>query len=334
MKKKTLAIILTFLIVFSMVSCNGKGRDNDTKPKADISSADTKNVQENSSVSTPYFWKVSGNGFDGEFYLLGSIHIGDKNTNTYPDEITDAFDDCEYLAVESDVIAIEKDFSLQVEMTKAIMYMDGSDITEHIDNKVYEEAREILKEYGFYNNAFDMLQPIYWMILIENAYISETDYSDKYGVDRHFLNLAKDEDKSILEIENAVETYEALASLGTKTQEFLLKEIIVDDYLEEYVEGTKELYSVWKKGDIKGSEELFDESAEGMTDEETEMYNEYNDLLLNDRNEGMVDAAVSYLESDKDVFYVVGLAHMIGENNIIDSLTAMGYTVTQVKYEL
>lgn len=51
-------------------------------------------------VSTPLMWRVSGNGFGGSFYLLGSIHVGLEDTNLYPDEVYDAYNSCEYLAVE------------------------------------------------------------------------------------------------------------------------------------------------------------------------------------------------------------------------------------------
>ncbi len=322
MKKKFLVFILAVLIAFSQVACAKKEGDNAPKEESTTQK-----------ISTPLFWQVTGNGFDGDFYLLGSIHIGDENTNIYPTEITDAFDECEYLAVESDIIAVEDDFSLQYEMAKAIMYTDGSMIYDHIDSDLYDSAREILKENGMYSQGFDMIMPIYWMMTIENVYSTKTEYSAEYGVDRHFLSEAKDEDKTILEIEDAVETYEALAALAPETQEFLLRQVTASDYKAASLLSTKMLYSIWKNGNEKSFERFFVNSATEMSDQELEMYNEYNDMLLTTRNDEMVDVAVSYMESDKDVFYIVGLAHMLGEDGIVEQLTEMGYTVTQIEYD-
>lgn len=59
------------------------------------------------SPAQPLFWQVSGNGYSGSFYLLGSIHVSDGLT--YPQELLDAYAACDTLAVESDVLALEAD---------------------------------------------------------------------------------------------------------------------------------------------------------------------------------------------------------------------------------
>ncbi len=320
MKKKILLLLCTLVLVFSQVACSRGDRGSET---------DVENV------STPYFWKVTGNGFEGEFYLLGSIHVGDEHTNLYPEEITKAFKKCDYLAVESDIVALESNLELQFKVTNLLMYPGGASITAHIDPKVYEEARKILTENGYYNQAMDMLQPIYWMSLIDNIYISKSDYSADYGVDRHFLLQAAEKKKTILEIEDPLETYKALVGLSPATQEFLLAHSVQSEYMTESLEGIKELYAAWKKGDMTGQEDLFeDASTEGMTEEEIRAYEEYSDMLLTTRNAAMVNTAVSYLESGKDVFYIVGLAHMFGDDGLVNSLIERGYTVTQVTYDL
>ncbi len=341
MKKKFLALSLALLAVFSIFGCS---KDNDNKPTETEStvsetaeaiettvSGETEPETEN--LSTPYFWKVEGNGYDGEFYLLGSIHVGDKHTNLYPEEITKAFDSCDYLAVESDIVEIEKDMALQIKMLQTLVYLDGTKITDHIDTETYEAAREILKENNMYNQLFDMYMPVYWSTLIDNIYLSQTDYLSDYGVDRYFLKKAKDENKDVLEIEDAVETYKAMGELSESTQEYMLKVAVDPEYLTESLEGVDELYSVWKTGDVTGHEDLFsDEIPEGTSAEEIAAYEEYNNMLLTTRNADMVKTAVSYMESDMDIFYVVGLAHMFGDDGLVESLTDLGYTVTQIQY--
>ena len=72
----------------------------------------------------------------------------------------------------------------------------------------------------------------------------------------------------------------------------------------------------------------------GITEEEyknlEEMSDKYNKSLLNDRNVGMAETAIEYLESGKTVFYVVGLAHFIDEANIIDYMKNLGYEINRV----
>ena len=47
----------------------------------------------------------------------------------------------------------------------------------------------------------------------------------------------------------------------------------------------------------------------------------------------MLKVAIEYLESGKTVFYAVGLAHLLDDQNgLVDALRAAGYTVELVQY--
>jgi len=46
----------------------------------------------------------------------------------------------------------------------------------------------------------------------------------------------------------------------------------------------------------------------------------------------MVEAAKDYMSEGKKVFYVVGLAHMLGETGIVNQLQLDGYIVEQIMY--
>ena len=77
-----------------------------------------------------------------------------------------------------------------------------------------------------------------------------------------------------------------------------------------------------------------------MTEEEVAEYEsvkhlleEYDEAMSYDRNDGMLEVAIEYLESDQVVFYAVGLAHLVDNyNGLIDTLRAAGYTVELVTY--
>ena len=46
----------------------------------------------------------------------------------------------------------------------------------------------------------------------------------------------------------------------------------------------------------------------------------------------MLDVAVSYLEGGKQVFYAVGLAHLLSGNGLVQALRDAGYTVELVSF--
>ena len=70
---------------------------------------------------------------------------------------------------------------------------------------------------------------------------------------------------------------------------------------------------------------------EGATTEEKAYYEEYVEKMITERDKIMADGIKSYLKSGETVFVAVGLAHVIGENGIVDQLREAGYTVTSVE---
>lgn len=54
---------------------------------------------------------------------------------------------------------------------------------------------------------------------------------------------------------------------------------------------------------------------------------------MTDRNAGMVKKALDFLKNGKSVFYVVGEAHMLGDDGLVNKLTEAGYTVELVKFD-
>ena len=69
-----------------------------------------------------------------------------------------------------------------------------------------------------------------------------------------------------------------------------------------------------------------------LTPEEEAAAEEFGRTLVTDRNAVMIRAADEALRARKNVFYIVGIAHMLGEDGIVEGLRQLGYTVTQVSY--
>ena len=67
-------------------------------------------------------------------------------------------------------------------------------------------------------------------------------------------------------------------------------------------------------------------------EENKALFEEYDNAVLTERNDGMLDVAVSYLEGGKQVFYAVGLAHLLSGNGLVQALRDAGYTVEPVSF--
>ena len=59
---------------------------------------------------------------------------------------------------------------------------------------------------------------------------------------------------------------------------------------------------------------------------------EYEQALETGRNVDMLAVAEEYLNSGKTVFYAVGLAHLLADDGLVNTLRNVGYTVELVTY--
>lgn len=315
--------------------------------------------------ATPLFYHVTGPEGQ-EMWLLGTIHIGDERTGFLPQEIYDAFEASDALALECDIEAFdelaEEDEQIQEQISELYFYSDGTTAEDHIvTEELYEDAVRMLKATGNYNYNSKMLKISIWGSSIDNFLLDQahTLTSDK-GVEHRLTKLAHEQDKPILEVESSLFQIGMQTGYSDHLQEFLLYSSMASGAIENW-EGTQELYDLWCAGDEAAliekltedetweiSEDDFD--MEELTEEELQEVNdilakkdEYNPELLkiqeeyvtameSSRNAGMLEVAKGYLESGDVVFYAVGLAHLLAKDGLVNTLREAGYTVELVTY--
>ena len=200
-------------------------------------------------LSTPLVWRVTDPRTEGVLYLLGSMHAGLEDMCLFPEEIYDAFDECDMLAVENDVIEFEKNAAKGVEGMRMLVYQDGGKISEHISGDLYDAAADILEEAGYPSSFMDFYMPILWQQVIDEILTENTPYKYENGVDRYFLTEAKRLGKVVVEVEDPLDVYRRLAGLSTRTQEIMLEDEVDPGYIASFEDGIATLYEAWKSGD-------------------------------------------------------------------------------------
>ncbi|MBQ8830990.1 MAG: TraB/GumN family protein [Oscillospiraceae bacterium] len=295
--------------------------------------------------ATPLLYHVTGE--DGqEMWLFGTIHVGDSRTAYLPQEIYDAFNASDALALEFDSEAFEKqieeDSSLALKYANILFYTDGSSLEGKIEEEDYARAVKLMKASGNYNENLLLAKPYVWESSIQNFYLQQGHLlTSEQGMESRLTKMANDQEKPIYEVESGLFQISMVTGWSEELQLLLLDEVMYGDP-EEYITDTAELYELWCDGDETALYEELNEDVDTseFTDEELAEYNanlplydEYDKAMSYDRNEGMLDVAISYLESDEVVFYAVGLAHLLdGTNGLVYTLREAGYTVELVTY--
>lgn len=310
MKRKSIFLIITIftLIVFSV--------------------CDKKEIVKEDNEITPLFYKISDKN-NTTIYLLGSIHAADDTIYPLNDTIMNSFNDSDYLAVEVDTLSLQNNFDLSLKLAEKMMYNDSTTIKNHIGDELYNKMVNFLKEKKSYSSLYDNYKPVFFESLFENLIINDAMLKSESGIDMYFLSLASENNKKILEVESAEFQYNLL--LNTPLE---LDKIIIEEYIDNYdlnVSQMKDLYELWKKGDKEQLENiLINSENQNATEEEKKLMENYNQSLIIDRNYGMANVLENYFEKKQNVFCVVGLGHVIGDEGIINLLQKRGYDVAQL----
>lgn len=316
---------------------------------------------------TPLFYKVTGDNGQ-QMWLFGTIHVGDDRTAFLPNEITDALKNAHALAVECDTEGFEKqveeDEKLQEKVSECYYYTDGT-IADHLDTEdLYEDAKKVLRATGnyFYNSEYQKAS--LWSNSISNYYLSQGRLLlGEKGVESRLEKIAEENNVPLWEVESSLFQIQMLNGYSDYLQEFNLYSSVYSHGSENW-EGTQELYELWCAGDeaalieemaretwtiteediaeMEAQEDLEEEDLEDIAyikenlefinTELAKIYEEYTNAMEISRNAHMLEVAKEYLESGETVFYAVGLAHLLAEDGLVNTLRDAGYTVELVTY--
>ena len=295
--------------------------------------------------ATPLFYHVTGE--DGqEMWLLGTIHVGDEHTAYLPEEIYNAFAASDALAMECDTKAfdkqVEEDEDLSDQVSDLYFYGGGVTLQGLMEEDDYAEAVRFMKAIGAYNMNMPYAKPYLWSSAIDDFYLRQGFQLHRdQGVEERLYHWAEELDKEIREVESSMFQIKMLTGFSNDLQLMMLAESLNSSAQESW-ESTWELYEMWCAGDEAVLREYLSDEVDmtDWTEEEIAEYeamkpllDEYNKAMSYDRNDGMLQKAIEYLESGDVVFYAVGLAHLLNDvNGLVDALREAGYTVELVTY--
>ncbi|MCR2804508.1 TraB/GumN family protein [Paenibacillus soyae] len=267
--------------------------------------------------SKGYMWKVEKDG--NVVYLLGSIHVANEAMYPLRDEITEAFEEADYLAVEVNTSVEPEDLGAYVE--DLATYKDGTTLRNHLSPEVYAALGELLTELEIPTNALDTYEPWYVSMILDSFGREDSEYESELGIDLHFMNEATDANVPIMELESYQSQFEMFDNFSDGLQEQFVIGSLYSLYGEE--EPAEDLSEMWIAGDVEELTQMAEDMQADL---------EYYNAMLKDRNILMAEKVNGFLTGSKPAtfFVVVGALHMVGEHGLVALLEEMGYTVTRL----
>ena len=280
----------------------------------------------------PPLWKVTDPETQNELYIMGTIHVLPSDFDGFPDYIRDIYENSDGIAVEYDTSQLTSDFRVLMAFQEKFLYDDGTTIKDHISDETYQKAKEYFESIGAYSEALEQFSAGFWYNQLENAMILRLENLSTDGIDSRAIEEAQNDGKEVISIETLEAQANAISGMSDELVEFVINDMLDNmDDIDEYAKDLAELYNLWAIGDVDPmlDDELeeIDELPEDLVDD----YNDYMDIMLYNRNQGMAEKASEFLKDGKNYLFMVGSAHYAGDKGVDDLLAEMGYTVEKIQ---
>jgi len=261
-------------------------------------------------------WKVSEG--DKSIFLLGSIHYLRKENYPLNQAILDAFDASDRLVLEIDLQNTPAGAAQRLTLDKAI-YRDGSNLAQNVSQETYQLASKRAAELGIDMQVVQPMKPWFVAMTMLAVKLQRMGLDPKLGVDHHLAERAKRDGKPTSGLETLEFQLGIFDQLSKREQELMLRETAGE--LERIDKNVKDIVESWLKGD---GERLAALLLAGMR-----QYPELQQKLVIERNRRWLDQIAELVEQGSNAMVVVGAAHLVGQEGIVDMLKARGLSVEQ-----
>ncbi len=262
-----------------------------------------------------FFYEVSGS--KGRVFLLGSIHIAKKGAYPLDTLVENCFINCSNFVME---INLSK-FNIK-EIVDLGIYKDTTKLENVVPIKYLKIIDSLFNLYSIPKFIYNKLKPWVAVLLLSNLEISGNLKDIVPGTEQYLLSKI-DSTKNILELESLVEQLEVFQNLYNLNPDLFFEYFLVRRDLS-FIQ-FDDLYSAWESGDEKRLKDIMNEETEGFP-----LSSEYKNFLIENRNQKMLEKIENFTNQEGCFFVVVGAAHLLGKNGIVELLKQKGYKIKRL----
>ena len=261
-------------------------------------------------------WKISDD--KNSVFLLGSIHYLRKKNYRLNQAILDAFDGSKTLVLEIDLNSTAAEAAQRLTLEKAV-YRDGTTLAQNVAPETYQLAAQRAKELGVDMRIMNPMKPWFVALTLVAIKLQSLGLDANSGVDRYLAQRAKNNGKATRGLETLEFQIGLLDQLPKTDQEQMLRETVRElDLLDKNID---EIVQSWAKGDVDLLARLL---LAGMKE-----YPEVYQRIVVERNRRWLPEIEKLIHDGSGAMLVVGAAHLVGQDGVIEMLKAKGYRVEQ-----
>jgi uncharacterized protein len=269
------------------------------------------------SADKNFLWKATkGNG---SLFLLGSVHLLTKDYYPLDPALEAAYRSSDLLIEEIDLAEMMATEN-QMQMLMTGMLPSGQTLDKVISPATMAAVTERLETLGMPVEPLKRFKPWLLSLTLLGIEWQKAGFETELGLDRHFYDRARADKKPVQGLETVAFQVSRFDEMTMEEQDRLLAETLRE--LDTQKGSVTALADAWKAGDVSTVEKIVLQDLKS----DLRLYQR----MLVDRNRDWLPKLEALAGPGTRALVVVGAAHLVGPDGLIEMLRARGYTIEQL----
>lgn len=261
-------------------------------------------------------WQVRRDG--NSIYLLGSIHYLRPENYPLNAAILEALDTSKKLVLEIDLNSTPPE-AAQRAMLETATYRDGTTLAQRISAETYQGAARRAAELGVDFRLLNPMKPWFAAMTLLAVKLQRMGLDSNLGVDRYLADRAKKAGKPTMGLETMKAQVGILDALPAAEQELMLREAV--EQVERLDRDIDTIVKAWLRGDSERLASLLNVGRQ--------QHPELHEKIVVERNRRWLGDIERLVHTGSGAMVVVGAAHLVGKQSLVELLKAKDYSVEQ-----
>jgi uncharacterized protein YbaP (TraB family) len=248
-------------------------------------------------------------------YLLGSVHLLTPEAGKLPPEVDTAFAHAQTVTLETSLDSLKM---RALEIATIARLPDGKTLRSVLSPSTAQRTDSLLHLYGLSLDQVGGLKPWFVDLVMTQLVLQKAGFQADYGVDMQLNERAHAANKPVQGLESVDFQMHLFDSLSPRAQEQML---LAAEGPAETAARMAALKDAWASGNAARLDSLSNASPGSA---------EFNEAFVYRRNRSWIPKIESLINGTSDALVVVGAAHLVGRDGVVQLLRAKGYTIDQL----
>ena len=274
------------------------------------------NAQQSNKSRTKSNFLWSAKKGKSTIYLLGSIHLLPRELEALDKAIEAGYSDSKIIVFETNIDSLS-DPAFEAKVTSIGLLPPGQTLEQQVSKQTYALLQQKVNELGLQVEIFNQFKPWLCALTLASMELQKLGFNPNYGIDKHFFDRAKQDGKEMRFLETTDDQLELFTEMSREEEDLFLAKVLQE--LDTTQVKVIEMINAWKSGDS--------DKLASMVKVEFEGYPEIYARMLVERNLEWVKHIEDLSGQDGNSFVVVGAAHLVGDDSILELLKKKGFAV-------